>query len=180
MADALHGDRVLIKVSKKKRPVRRNSRGRPVRAAPEERLEGIVVRVLERRSPAVVGRFYEHPRFPFVVPLDLRLLHDIRIPYNAAKEAKNGQIVVLTLTVPPGRNQTPEGRITEVLGYPGDPGMEYQHCPAQVRPSGSVQSGSPEGSAFDSRSCFEGRTQWTGRFSHTAHGYNRWRDRARL
>jgi ribonuclease R len=126
MADALHGDRVLIKVSIKKRPVRRNSRGRPVRSEAEERLEGIIVRVLERKSPTIVGRFCEHPRFPFVVPLDSRLLHDIRIPSRAAKEAKNGQIVVVALTVPPGRNQTHEGRITEVLGYPGDPGMEYR------------------------------------------------------
>jgi ribonuclease R len=86
----------------------------------------MVVRVLERRHPTIVGRFYEHPRFPFVTPVDMRVLHDIRIPFHAGKGAKDGQIVVVALTVPPGRNQTPEGRVEEILGYPDDPGIEYR------------------------------------------------------
>ncbi len=126
MADALHGDRVLVKVAKKKRPVRRSPSGRRASGDEEkERLEGTVVRVIERKSPIIVGRYYEHPRFPYVVPLDARIIHDIQVPFHAAKGARNGQIVALSLTVPPGRYQNPEGRVTEVLGYPGDPGIEY-------------------------------------------------------
>ena len=86
----------------------------------------MIVRVLERKFPSIVGRFYEHPRFPFVVPLDARVLHDVRIPYHASKGARNGQIVVVALTVQPGRYQDPEGRVTEVLGFPGDPDVEYR------------------------------------------------------
>ncbi len=126
MEDALHGDRVLVKVARKKRSVRRGPRGRSIRENPEERLEGAVVRVLERKTPTIVGRYYEHPRFPFLVPLDARIIHDIRIPFHAARGAKNGQIVVAALTVPPGRYQQPEGRVVEILGYPGDPGLEYR------------------------------------------------------
>ncbi len=126
MEDALHGDRVLVKVARKKRPVRRGAHGRSVSGNAEERLEAVVVRVLERKTPTIVGRYYEHPRFPFLVPLDARIIHDIRIPFHAAKGAQNGQIVVAALTVPPGRYQQPEGRVVEILGYPGDPGLEYR------------------------------------------------------
>ena len=126
MEDALHEDRVLVKVSMKKRPPRRGFHGRRRGAEDEkERLEGFVVRVLERKHPTVIGRYYAHPRFPFIVPVDARLFHDIRIPYQASKGAKDGQIVVVVLTLPPGRNQIPQGRVTEILGYPDDPGIEY-------------------------------------------------------
>jgi len=126
MGEALHGDRVLIKVARKKAPERRGGKRRSQQPERQERLEGSVVRVLERKFPNIIGRYYEHPRFPFVVPVDARMLHDIRIPFHASKAAKNGQIVVLALTVPPGRYQNPEGRVVEVLGYPGDQGIEYR------------------------------------------------------
>jgi ribonuclease R len=127
MEDALHEDRVLVKVAARKRPVRRNSRGRRIdEEDSKERLEGTVVRVLERKHPTVVGRYYAHPRFPFVVPVDARMFHDIRIPFQASKGAEDGQIVVVDITLPPGRNQVPQGRITQILGYPGDPGIEYK------------------------------------------------------
>jgi ribonuclease R len=127
MEDALHGDRILIKVAKKPRPAPRGPSGR--RQTPkkgEERLEGSVVRVLERKNPSIVGRYYEHPRFPFAVPLDARIIHDIRVPFHSNKGARSGQIVVLALTVPPGRHQEPEGRVIEILGYPGDKDIEYR------------------------------------------------------
>jgi ribonuclease R len=127
MEDALHEDRVLVKVARRKPPARRSYRGR--RTGPDEgkeRLEGTVVRVLERMHPTVVGRYYAHPRFPFVVPVDTRMFHDIRIPFQSSKGAEEGQIVVVDITLPPGRNQTPQGRVTKILGRPGDPGIEYK------------------------------------------------------
>ncbi len=127
MEDALHGDRILIKVAKKSRPAARGPSGRrqPAKKG-EARLEGSVVRVLERKNPCIVGRYYEHPRFPFAVPLDARIIHDIRIPFHYSKGARNGQIVVLALTMPPGRYQDPEGRVMEILGDPGDKDIEYR------------------------------------------------------
>jgi ribonuclease R len=127
MEDALHEDRVLVKVIRKRYPARRVIRGgRAHREEERERIEGVVVRVLERKYSTIVGRYCEHPRFPFVVPLDTRIIHDVRIPFQAAKGAKDGQIVAVTITLPPGRNQAPQGKITEILGYPGDPGIEYR------------------------------------------------------
>ena len=110
MEDALHEDRVLVKVSRKRLQARRGFRGRRIANEDrKERSEGTVVRVLERKRPIIVGRYYAHPRFPFVVPLDARLFHDIRIPYQSSKGAENGQIVALEITLPPGRNQFPQG-----------------------------------------------------------------------
>jgi ribonuclease R len=127
MEDALHGDRVLVKLVKKKPPARRSYRGRRIRVeADAERIEGIVVRVLERKHPSIVGRYFAHPRFPYVAPLDSRMFHDIRIPYQSNRSAQDGQIVVAAITLSPGRNQVPQGKIIEILGYPQDPGIEYK------------------------------------------------------
>ncbi len=127
MEEAFHGDRVLVKVERKNPPSRRNfGRRRVRREEGKERFEGVVVKVLERKHPTIVGRFHEHTRFPFVAPLDARMIHDIRIPYQSSKGAKDGQIVVAVITVPPGRNQIPQGKITGILGRPEDPGIEYK------------------------------------------------------
>lgn len=126
MEEAMHGDRVLIKVAKKKRAARPGGRRRAAGDGDQERLEGAVVRVLERAHPNIVGRYYEHPRFPMVVPLDARMFQDILIPPRHNNGAVNGQIVVVSLSVPPGRYQSPQGRILEVLGYPGDKDIEYK------------------------------------------------------
>jgi ribonuclease R len=127
MEDALHEDRVLVKVVRKKYPAKRVFRGRRVHTEEEkERIEGVVVRVLERKRSSIVGRYYAHPRFPYIVPLDARVIHDIRIPYQASMGAEDGQIVAATLTIPPGRNQMPQGKITSILGWPEDPGIEYK------------------------------------------------------
>jgi ribonuclease R len=127
MEDAIHDDRVLVKLVKKKSPMRRSYRGRRIRAEEAtERIEGIVVRVLERKHPSIVGRYFAHPRFPYVMPLDSRVFYDIRIPYRSNKGAQDGQIVVAAITLPPGRNQVPQGEIIEILGCPQDPGIEYK------------------------------------------------------
>jgi ribonuclease R len=127
MEDALHEDRVLVKVEQRKVPIRRGPRGRRPKAQDDQRrLEGYVVRVVERKRQSIVGRYYDHPRFPYVTPLDARLTHDIRIHPKSSKGAKNGQIVAATITVPPGRDHFPQGKITEILGYPGDPDIEYR------------------------------------------------------
>jgi ribonuclease R len=127
MADALHEDRILVKIIRKKYPPRKVIRGRRVQPQKEkERLEGAVIQVLERKRSNIVGRYCSHPRFPYVVPLDPRIIHDIRIPYQSSKEARDGQIVVVAMMLPPGRNQAAQGKVVEILGNPGDPGIEYR------------------------------------------------------
>ena len=125
MEGALHGDRVLARIEQRKIPVRHSRRGH--RVVPEkQRLEGAVVRIIERKHLHIVGRYCEHPRHPFVIPLDTRMFQDIRIPFQHSKGAREGQIVSVDITQPPGRNQIPQGRISSVLGDPADPGIEYE------------------------------------------------------
>jgi ribonuclease R len=127
MEEALHGDRILIRVERRKPPAKRNFGRRGIRSNEgKERTEGTVVKVLERKHPTVVGRFHEHTRFPYVVPLDARMIYDIRIPFQSTKGAKDGQIVAAAITLAPGRNQIPQGKVTEILGDPEDPGIEYK------------------------------------------------------
>ena len=126
MEEALHGDRVLIKVARKKLASRPRRRSHTPSREKEERIEGTVLRVLERKHPSIVGRYYEHPRFPMVVPLDARMFQDIIIPHQHSKGARNGQIVSVALIAPPGRHQAPQGQVMEILGFPGDPGIEYR------------------------------------------------------
>jgi ribonuclease R len=125
MEEAMHGDRVLIKVATKKR-VQPRRRSQQAEGDQEERLEGAVLRVLERSRPSIVGRFYEHPRFPMVVPLETRMFQNIMIPAQQSRGAKNGQIVVVSLSVPPGRYQSPQGSVIDILGYPDDKDIEYK------------------------------------------------------
>jgi ribonuclease R len=142
MEDALHEDRVIVKlvrnkiarnrvarnpVANKKVTARRGLHGRRIRKEDKkERLEGYVVRVLERKHLTIVGRYCAHPRYPHAIPLDQRITYSVRIPYQAGKGARDGQIVSLTITQPPGRNQIPHGKVIEILGDPGEPGIEYK------------------------------------------------------
>ncbi len=127
MEEALHGDRVLARVEWKKPPQKRRfARRRARKEEREERIEGSVVRVLERKHSTIVGQFHEHTRFPYVVPLDARMIYDLRVPYQFCKGARDGQIVVASIAAPPGRNQIPQGKIIEILGRPEDPGIEYK------------------------------------------------------
>ncbi len=126
MESALHGDRVLVRLSTGKETSSARCARRKGTKVTRPKLEGAVVRVLQRRYCTIVGRYHEHIRYPYVQPLDARMIHDIRIPYHAAKGAKEGQIVAVALTVPPARNQMPQGRIIDILGKPGDPNIEYK------------------------------------------------------
>ncbi|MEJ2111308.1 MAG: RNB domain-containing ribonuclease, partial [Acidobacteriota bacterium] len=124
MKGALQGDRVLARIEKRKTPSRRVHRSRHV--IPEkQRIEGTVARIVERKHPRIVGRYCDHPRYPYVIPLDSRIFHDIRIPPHLNRNAVEGQIVSVDIIQPPGPNQPAQGRVRAVLGDDGDPGIEY-------------------------------------------------------
>jgi ribonuclease R len=142
MEDALHEDRVIVKlvrnsvarnsvarnrVAGKKISTGRGPHGRRARKEDKkERTEGYVVRVLERKHVRIVGRYCAHPRYPYAVPLDARISHNVRIPYQASKGARDGQIVSVTITQSPARNQIPQGKVIEILGDSGEPEIEYK------------------------------------------------------
>lgn len=110
-AGAMHGDLVTLRPDPK--------RGREGRS-------GKVVRVLERATTQVVGRFDRHGAIGIVVPADRRIRTDVFIPANAIGDAKKGDIVVATLTAYPSRTQAAQGVVTEIVGQEGDPGIAIE------------------------------------------------------
>lgn len=111
MSRVLHGDRVLA------RPGGVGARGRR---------EGAIVEVLERANQTVVGRFLLERGIGLVAPEDRRISQDILIEAGAKHDARPGQVVMAEIVEQPARHARPIGRIVEVLGEHGDPGMEIE------------------------------------------------------
>jgi len=136
--DAMHGDRVLARVT------RRRSDGRA---------EGRVVRILERENPSVVGLFRYGPHGNVVLPYDTRITHEISIPpgreLTPELQAKlgvapgredrepasmrrmrlpelDGAVVNVEITRFPKGGLSPTGRVIEILGRPGDIGVDVE------------------------------------------------------
>ena len=108
MRSVLHGDRVLASV------IGVDARGRR---------EGAVREILERAHERIVGRFVEESGIALVVPDDPRINQDILIPLQDTHEARPGQVVVAEILQQPGQRQPPVGRVVEILGKSGAPGM---------------------------------------------------------
>ncbi|NNK38621.1 MAG: ribonuclease R, partial [Xanthomonadales bacterium] len=108
MRSVLHGDRVLASV------VGVDGRGRK---------EGAVREILERAHQRVVGHFVEESGVALVVPDDPRINQDVLIPLSETAGARPGQVVVAEIVQQPGPRQPPLGRVVEILGKSGAPGM---------------------------------------------------------
>jgi ribonuclease R len=108
MRSVLHGDRVLASV------VGVDARGRR---------EGAVTEILERAHERIVGRFVEESGIALVVPDDPRINQDVLIPLSNTGGARPGQVVVAEIVQQPGLRQPPVGRICDILGESGAPGM---------------------------------------------------------
>ena len=136
MADAMHGDRVLARVERRKA---------------DGRAEGRVVQVLERENPTVVGLFRYGPHGNVVLPYDTRIQHEVAIPpgdeltpdlrekVDAAKVGSavtnyrrsrlpelDGAVVNVEITRYPKGGLAPAGRVIEILGRPGDIGVDVE------------------------------------------------------
>ncbi len=111
MRQVMHGDTVLV------RPAGVDRRGRR---------EGRIVEVVERAHARVVGRLHTERGVAFVAAADRRIHHDILLEPGATAGAKPGQIVTAEIVVQPGLQTQPIGRVVEVLGDFGDPGMEIE------------------------------------------------------
>jgi ribonuclease R len=138
--DAMHGDRVVAKI------LRTGSGAGPQRA------EGRIVRVAGRAHPTVVGQFHSGPRGNRVVPYDARMQHAIEIPpgheltpelakklgldagdqrggrgrRTAHLEVLDGAVVNVEVIRFPRGGEAPTGRVIEVLGRPGDLGVDIE------------------------------------------------------
>lgn len=107
---AMNGDRVLVKVTK-------NSKE-------GKRAEGTVVKITKRARTTLVGKFQKSKGFGFVIPDEKKIKRDIFIPAGAMAKAKDGQKVVVEITFWGDEIKSPEGKITEILGYPDETGVD--------------------------------------------------------
>ncbi len=108
---AMHGDRVVARLER----------------VSGDRAEGRIVRVLERGSATVVGRFdADGMGLGFVVPFDRRLIMDVQIPSDEHRDASPGDMVVVEITRWPTPTRGPLGRVTEVLGDINEPGVDNE------------------------------------------------------
>ena len=152
--DAMHGDRVAVEIR------------RTGFSAEGQRIEGRIVRVLNRAHPSVVGLFRYGPHGNVVLPYDTRIHHQVEIPpgqeltaalrkklgFTVAEEATtrgrrlprlselDGAVVNVELVRYPRGGLSPVGRVIEVLGNPGDLGVDTEivirkhHLPHEFSP----------------------------------------------
>jgi ribonuclease R len=137
--DAMHGDTVIAKIT------------RLGGLAGARRAEGRIVRIVGRAHPSVVGQFRYTPRGCVVLPYDPRVQHEIdltpgeelstllreqlladtkglvgrgkRLPHIPKLD---GAVVNVELIRYPRGGAAPSGRVIEILGRPGDLGVDTE------------------------------------------------------
>ena len=107
---AMHNDRVVAEITKP--------------ATDERRAEGAIIKVVEREITKVVGEFQSNKTFGFVIADEKKFNQDIYIPKKYFSGAKDGDKVVVQITVWPQAGRKPEGKIIEVLGPKGEKEVE--------------------------------------------------------
>ncbi|RJX40447.1 ribonuclease R [Paenibacillus pinisoli] len=110
LKSAMNGDIVLVRITSK-------SEG-------GGRMEGEVVRIVQRAVTQIVGTFENHEVYGFVIPDDKRINRDIFIPKGGFQGAVTGQKVVVRIVSYPEGRSAAEGEILEILGHKNDPGVD--------------------------------------------------------
>ena len=108
---ALDGDEVELYVFK------RRKRGK---------LEGEITQIIKRSKTQYVGviQIHEKNNFAFVVPDSNKMTTDIFVPINKINKAEDGDKVLVELVDWPEKADSPNGRVKEVLGKPGEHNTE--------------------------------------------------------
>lgn len=110
IGSAFHGDKVQVVVTKEEKD--------------SKRCEGTIAKVLERGMGEIVGTYEKSSGFGFVVPDNQRFLRDIFIPQGKSMNAENRDKVLVKIQDFGSRNKSPEGKIVEILGKPGEKGLD--------------------------------------------------------
>jgi ribonuclease R len=119
MKGAMNGDLVIVRVDKGK------PRYRKVRN--KDLIVGEVTEVLSRAHRTVVGRFHDDPEGPWVVPFDFRIDTDVMIEPDSTMDARDGEMVNVEIDRYPDRGVShARGRVVEVLGFIGEPGVDIE------------------------------------------------------
>ncbi|MBO6605346.1 ribonuclease R [Psychroserpens sp.] len=109
MNKALHGDEVEFYAYK------RRKRGR---------IEGEITNIIKRAKTEYVGVIQIHKKYAFVIPDGNKMRTDIFIPIDKINKAEEGDKVLVSLEDWPDKADSPYGRVTKVLGKPGEHSTE--------------------------------------------------------
>lgn len=107
---AMNGDKVMVKLTKV--------------GGPSQKSEGEVIKIVSRANKAIVGIYEESRNYGFVIPDDQKLRTDIFVSKNNTLGAKHGDKVVVEIIRFAEERRNPEGKIVEVLGQSGAPGVD--------------------------------------------------------
>jgi len=116
MNKALHGDEVELYIYK------RRNRGK---------LEGEITQVIKRAKSEYVGVIQIHKNYAFVVPDSNKMHTDIFVPISKIKNAEDGDKVLVSLDDWPEKEDSPNGRVIQVLGKPGEHNTEIHSILAE-------------------------------------------------
>ena len=112
LRDAAHGDRVIVRLNKKKS----SNRSR----------EGAVTGVLDRGQRRLVGTLHQDKKRRYVVPDDKRFPDVVEVPVKDVQQARNGDKVVVEIKKWAHGNRPSRGRLVENFGPAGERQTEQQ------------------------------------------------------
>ncbi|MBP7951139.1 MAG: VacB/RNase II family 3'-5' exoribonuclease [Verrucomicrobiales bacterium] len=127
---AMHGDRVLTKVTEQRSPsVRsplRSHRNRWITPLPSggPAVNVRVIEILERRHQNVSGTFHRRDKRTWLVPDDPLLPRIIEVPMDREAQVQPGDKIVVTVDDWAVRSRAPRGRLLRRLGRSGEKGVD--------------------------------------------------------
>jgi ribonuclease R/exosome complex exonuclease DIS3/RRP44 len=96
-----------------------------------KKLEGEITKVIERKKMEFVGIVDMQKTFAFIRPTDFRMYTDIFVSKDKIGKANEGDKVIVEITEWPENADSPFGRVTEVLGKPGEHDTEIHSILAE-------------------------------------------------
>ncbi|MDD2585946.1 MAG: ribonuclease R [Syntrophomonadaceae bacterium] len=109
---AMHQDRVMVRIHQK--------------GSNSLRPEGEVIRVIKRANKELVGTLERGKQLLQVIPDDSRQIYPIYVKPARKFKIRNGDKVLVSITSWPDANKAAEGKIIEILGRKGQPGLDVQ------------------------------------------------------
>lgn len=116
LGQAFNGDQVEVYVYNRKRG---------------SQPEGEITRVIKRKKTEFVGEIQVHEKFAFVKVTDPKIQTDFFIPGREINGAKDGQVVLVEFVEWNDKQDSPNGRVKDILGEPGEHDTEIHAILAQ-------------------------------------------------
>jgi ribonuclease R/exosome complex exonuclease DIS3/RRP44 len=116
VGQALNGDEVEVYVYHRRRG---------------QQPEGEITKVIKRKKTEFVGEIQVHEKFAFVKVSDHKVQTDFFIPGREINGAKDGQVVLVEFIEWNEKQESPNGRVKEILGNPGEHDTEIHAILAQ-------------------------------------------------